>query len=181
MQSSINVTLTVATGGKVLTFPLGASHLESIVGGFGSDSPELVELYVIASQHPSYSVRRSVVNRDCLPADAALAMANDPCASVRTQLARTEVFRQVASEEMVLQLIASDPEVAEAVAGYVERYENVDVNVLCDALFKHPDPVVRSALASNSGTPVRWVRKLVNDPMPDVAAVAAHEIKNRRC
>jgi hypothetical protein len=124
-------------------------------------------------------VRRSVAGSDNLPVEAALGLAEDPCASVRTQVASNDVFRQAAPEELVLRLIDSDPEVAESIANYVERYENADANVLCEALARHPDVVVRRTLASNSGTPVKWVRKLTNDPAHDVASAARQQLASR--
>ena len=179
MHTKIDLTLTVTTATGTQTFTLGAAHFEAIVGTWQADNSSLAELFGIAAAHPSYSVRRSVAGSDHLPVEAALALAEDPCASVRSQVASNDLFRQAAPEELVLRLIDSDPEVAEAIANYVERFENADVNALCEALARHPDVVVRRTIASNGGTPVKWVRKLTSDPVPDVAGAARQQMSSR--
>ena len=179
MAAETTFTLTITSAGEPQTFTLGARHVESIVSGYGTDTPEFAGLFAAAAQHPALSVRRSAAGQDNLPADAVLALANDPCASVRVQIVGNRVFRQVATEAVVLALIESDPEVADAVANYVGQFENVDVNVLCEALSRHPDPSVRRTLANNSDCPVKWLRKFRTDPSKDVMDTAISELASR--
>jgi hypothetical protein len=179
MHTKFDLTLTVATAGGTESFAIDSSHLEFIVGGYRSDGAALSKLIGIAASHPSYAVRRAIAGSEQLPVDAAIALAEDPSMTVRLQLASNEVFRQAASEEVMLRFIASDPEVAEAVANYVEGYYNADVDDLCKTLASHLDVAVRRALAGNSGTPIRWVKKLTTDPVLDVANTAKRQLENR--
>jgi hypothetical protein len=178
MTPDIVFTLTVRVAGESQEFVLGTQQIEAVVGS-ASDTPEFAGLFSAAAQHPANSVRSIVASQDQLPGDAALELARDPSSNVRVRVAGSAVFRRFASEEAILKLIESDPEAAEAIAGYVERFENAEINTLCEALARHPDPTVRRALAWNSATPIKWVRKLRQDPTQDVAAGARSMMARR--
>ena len=178
MPAEIAFTLRVTVAGESQEFVLGTQQIDSLVS-CAEDTAEFAGLFSATAQHPANCVRLTVAGRDQLPGDAALALAHDPCANVRTQVARSRVFGRFATEAVVLKLIDSDPQVAEAIAGGIEQFENADVNTLCEALVRHPDPTVRRALAWNSGTPLKWVKKLRNDPAQDVAATALAMMASR--
>jgi hypothetical protein len=178
MSAEIVFTLTVTVAGESQEFVLGTQQIDSVVSS-ADDTAEFAGLFSAAAQHPANCVRMTVTGRDQLPGDAALALAHDPCANVRTQVVRNRVFGRFATEETVLKLIDSDPQVAEAIAGNIEQFENADVNTLCEVLMRHPDPTVRRALAWNSGTPLKWVKKLRTDSAQDVAATALSMMASR--
>ncbi len=176
--ATVTFTLTVSVAGESKEFVLSARQVESLVSG-ADDTPEFADLFSAAAQHSARNVRCAAAGQDQLPTDAALALASDPCADVRERVARNRAFYRIATDAAVLKLITSDPEIADAIAGNVEQFENADADALCEALSKHPDPTVRRTLAWNSGTPVKWLRKLRNDPAPEVAATAAQMMAQR--
>lgn len=178
MSADISFTLVVAVAGESQEFVLGTQQIDSVVSS-ADDIVEFAGLFSAAAQHPANCVRMTVAGRDQLPGDAALALAHDPCANVRTQVVRNRVFGRFATEETVLKVIDSDPQAAEAIANNIEQFENADVNTICEALVRHPDPTVRRALAWNSGTPLKWVKKLRSDPAQDVAATALSMMASR--
>ena len=108
-----------------------------------------------------------------------MALAKDPCATVRRLMVQSRMYLRMAGDEAVLALLESDPEVAEAVACAVSQFENADINVLCEALSQHPDPSVRGSLANNSATPMKWLRNLRADASKDVADAALETLTLR--
>lgn len=180
MTNEPEFTLTVTVGDESQDFALGAEAILSLMsGGMYVDRPEFAGALAAAAQHPAVSVRRAVAGRDHLPGDAAMALANDPCTSVRAELLRSAIFRRIAPESTVVALIASDPEVAMSVAELVAQFENADINVLCESLAAHPDPSVRRALVDAGGAPLKWLKKLRDDPAPDVAERALFQLVSR--
>lgn len=178
MPAEVVFTLMVKVAGESQEFALSTQQMESLISSAG-DSPEYAGLFSAAAQHSASSVRTIVASEELLPGDAALGLAQDPCAQVRAQLCRNRVFWRFASEETVLKLMGSDPLVADAIACNVEQFENADVNTLCDALVRHADPIVRRTLAWNSGTPLKWLKTLRADPMQEVAATASAMLTSR--
>ena len=179
MATETQFTLKITMGDESQDFFLGARPLESIISCALSDTPEFAGFFAAAAQHPASTVRRTVASQAQLPGDASLALANDPSASVRVQLVQNPSFRRLAPEAVVLGLVKSDSEVAAAVAGLVHGFENADIDVLCKAIAQHPDPVVRCALAWNSGTPLKWLKVLRGDPTREVADTALREMAGR--
>lgn len=179
MTMELKFTLTVTTGGESQDFVLGARHVEALVSTCYGDTAEFAGLFAAAAQHPSVAVRRSVAGMQHLPGDSAMALAKDTCATVRRLVVQNQMFLRMAGDEAVLALIASDPEVADAVACMVSQFENADSNVLCEALSQHPDPDVRRSLANNNATPMKWLRKLRTDASKDVADAALETLTMR--
>lgn len=179
MTMELKFTLTIKAGGESQEFVLGARHVEALVSTCYGDTAEFAGLFAAAAQHPSAAVRRSVASLQHLPGDAAMALARDPSAMVRRNVLQNQMFQRMAGDDTVLALIASDPEVAETVAFMVTQFENTDSNVLCEALLQHQDPDVRRALANNSATPMKWLRKLRTDASGDVADAALQALTMR--
>ena len=179
MADETTFTLRVTAGEQTQDFALGAKHVEGIVSGVLEDSGEFAGFFAAAAHHPAASVRRAAAAQDALPGDAALDLAGDPSTSVRAQTACNAMFRRTATQDMVLALIHSDPEVADAVAGSVSLFENADIDILCEAITRHPDPNVRRTLAWNSGTPVKWLKRLRQDSVRDVVDTATKELASR--
>lgn len=179
METDLKFTLSITNGGEVHDLELGARHIEVLVSIYSGDSAEYAGMFAAAARHPSVAVRRAVASLQNLPADAALALAKDPCASVRRFVIQSRMYLQMADDESVLALIGSDPEVAENVACSVSQFENADIDVLCEALSQHPDTEVRRALANNGATPMKWLRKLRGDGSKDVADTATETITQR--
>ncbi len=170
--------ITVTVAGKTQEFMLGTLPLQYVLGSI-PDIPCYAGLFSAAAHHPAAAVRNAVAGQDNLPGDAVLSLATDPSANVRARVVNSSIFRRAASEAMLLKLIAGDPEVAEAIAGNVEMFENADAGTLCAAIAAHPDPSVRLALASNHGTPVKWLKKLREDGARDVADCAQNMLASR--
>lgn len=172
MTTEVKFTLTISTGGESQEFVLGSRHVEALVSTSYGDTTAFAGLFAAAAQHPSASVRRAVAGMQHLPGDAAMALARDSCATVRRNVVQNRIFLRMAGDEVVLALIASDPEIAEAVSCLVSQFENADTDVLYETLSQHPDPDVRRALAYDSSTPMKWLRKLRNDAHREVADAA---------
>lgn len=170
--------LAVSVAGESQEFSLGALHLEYVLSIL-PDTADYAGFFGAAAQHQAGAVRRSAASREHLPGDAALQLATDPCSSVRIQAVTNRMFQRLASESTVLALIASDPDVAEAVANTMSMFENADLAVLCESLSRHPDPSVRRAVASNGATPTKWLRQLREDGSKDVAEMAMNELTSR--
>lgn len=180
MANAPEFKLTITVDGESQSFPLGAGLLENLVSSMSYvDSAEFAGVFSAAARHPAASLRKAVAGHDHLPGDVALDLANDPCASVRAQVPRSSMFRRVAPEAVILSLIESDPEVAVTIAELVPMFENADINVLCAALARHPDPLVRRTLAEYGGAPLSWLKQLCDDKMKDVADVARSQLKTR--
>jgi hypothetical protein len=171
--------LTITVGDESQDFVLGAREVQYIVSTAFLDAPESAGVFAAAAHHPAAAVRLAASSQEHLPGDAALELATDPCANVRVQVVRNALFRRVAPEAMILALIESDPEVAAAVAEVVAQFENTDINVLCGALARHPDPTVRRTLADNDATPLNWLKKLRDDAAKEVADVALAKLAVR--
>ena len=180
MTNGPEFTLTITVGDEAQDFALGTEALVSLFsGGVHADRAEFAGALAAAAHHPAASVRRAVAAHDHLPGDAAMTLATDPCASVRAELLRSAIFRRIAPEATIVALIESDPDVAMSVAELVAQFENADINVLCAALAAHPDPSVRRALADGGGAPLKWLKKLRDDPAPDVAGRALFQLVSR--
>lgn len=172
-------TLTITVGDESQGFVLGAVQVQSLLANGCMGSPEYAGVFAAAAHHPAAMVRLAAASQDLLPGDAALELATDPCAAVRDALVQNGIFRRVAPESMILALIESDPLVAETVAQCLALFENADINVLCDALRRHPDPTVRRALADNESTPLNWLKKLRGDTAKEVADAAREKLAVR--
>lgn len=179
MTNAPEFKLTITVGDYTQDFVLGAREVQYLVSSSLVDAPEFAGVFAAAAHHPAAVVRRAASAQENLPGDAALKLATDPCAAVRVQVVRNALFRRVAPEAMILALIESDPEVAEAVAEVVGQFENTDINVLCDALARHPDPTVRRTLADNDYTPLKWLKSLRDDRAKEVANVALAKLAVR--
>ncbi|MBI2717544.1 MAG: hypothetical protein HYX36_02120 [Rhizobiales bacterium] len=79
---------------------------------------------------------------------------------------------------MVLELVASDPAVAEEVAEYLHELEACDRAATESVLAAHPDPVVRAALARNREIAPSTLAALASNGDTGVAAIAASFLPN---
>ena len=179
MADETTFMLRVTTGEQTQDFLLSAKNIEAIISSALEDSAEFAGFYAAAAHHPAAGVRRAAAAQNSIPGDAVLDLADDPSTSVRVQAVCNTMFRRTASEGMVLALIESDPDVADAVAGSVSVFENADIDVICEAISRHPDPNVRRTLAWNSATPVKWLKRLRQDSTREVAETATKELASR--
>jgi hypothetical protein len=171
--------LTVTTNGESREFALGTRDIQAVVDVLPGNDPGFAGVFAAASVHPAAAVRASAARKECLPADAAMELANDPCATVRRAVVSSPFFRRLAKEEMILRMMEVDPEVAEAVADNLGRFEVANTDVLGEALLVHPDPNVRLRMAEGTCTSVKLLNKLCQDASPDVAIAARRVIQTR--
>lgn len=172
MTATYTFQLKVAADGEPQTIALGTALLETVIGALDGDDATNAGFFAAAAAHPSASVRERVAAKKCLPVDAALTLATDVSSSVRQAVLQHTGFRRVARERLIVEMMSTDPGVARAVAGMLNRFEMASISVLCDAVEAHPDPGVRLVAAQSENTPSTLLHKLCRDVMADVAAAA---------
>jgi hypothetical protein len=130
---------------------LGSSVLLNVIESLPGDEPSFAGVFAAASSHPAATVRLGVARKECLPADAVMELADDPCASVRRTVVSNACFQRFAMNPLILRMIASDSEVAAAIAENFGALQIVSANVVGEALLSHADTNVRVKLAECEG------------------------------
>jgi len=160
-------------------FALGLSELRDVIDVLPSAEPSFAGLFAAASSHAAASVRLSAARKESLPADAAMDLARDPCASVRRAVTSNAHFQRFAMDPLVLRMIASDPEVAAGVAENFGSLQIANADVVGEALLSHSDTSVRLKLAECQGTPIKLLNQLRQDSTREVAQAAHQTLLSR--
>jgi hypothetical protein len=156
-------------------YSLGIEAISSLTSNT-SDHLLNAELFSKLAAHPSANVRREVACKDKIDDATAMMLARDRDIGVLRNIARNDCFRKIASESDLRRLIElGDADLCGSIAGNVEGYDNCDSGVISELLVSYPDPSVRLSLAQNYGAPRRILKKLLNDPDPDVRIAALRD------
>ena len=164
-------------GAAVLTQPLSYNAAASIISD-ARDSADNAELFRLAAEHPATDVRENVAYKENLDDGTVEMLAADSCPSVIRSLVSRSAFKRWVPQSRLIEIIKSDPDAAESVAGSVSEYENVDGNALAKFLAGMPDPQIRCTLAGNYSCPKTIAKMLLSDPDPAVRAAAEERISN---
>lgn len=147
MSEKLAFTLVVAIDNETQSFDLGLREVQSLIDALPGNEPSFAGVFAAASSHPAAPVRISAARKECLPADSEMELASDPCASVRRGIVSNVFFQRFAMNPLVLRMIASDPEVAAAVAENFNALQIASLEVVGEALLNHRDTSVRLRLA----------------------------------
>lgn len=158
-------------GKQKLSIEIGYEDLAWMVSNL-PDSADFEEIYSVLATHPSASVREIVAGKDKLNEETVNTLAADPDALVIRALVRSDAARDTLTTEQLVSMIKRDIDTAENIGGYVEGYNNADVDTVVEVLLKHPDPKVRNAIAYNSSSPKKALKSLLKDADPKVRASA---------
>lgn len=118
-------------------------------------------MFELAATHPSEVVRENVAYKDNINQETWEILAADTSLNVLRRLVNSESCKRNASQEQLESWIKLDVELAKNIAGYLDRYENADIDELAKVLCEHPDPSVVAELASNSDTPKKLLKLLL--------------------
>jgi hypothetical protein len=179
MSNKLAFTLRVAIDDETQEFVLGSTDIRNVLDALPGNEPSFAGLYAAASSHAAASVRASAARKECLPADSAMELASDPCATVRREVVSNALFLRFAMDPLVLRMIASDPEVAEAIAENFSALQIANADAVGESLLNHPDPNVRLRLAEGTSTPINLLNKLRHDPAREVAHAAHQTLRAR--
>lgn len=164
-------------GVKIYEAPVSYDALSSFASN-ALDCESNEEFFAALSQHPSSSVREQVAYKDKLNEDTVMALAGDSSISVLRNLVRSSGFRRYATEDLVLELIDRDVEIACTIAQNFESFENVDRQKVIDQLISSNDPAVVAAVAGNYSSPKKTLKELLKHPDPYVAEEAKRVMDN---
>ena len=178
MAKDLVFRLVISEAGKE-TYSANLSYeaVSNIVSNY-SDNIESNNFFVLAAQHAASTVRENVAYKDNLSSDVVKVLSQDSSIAVLRNLARSNAFRENATQDLLERLIKLDTEIAQTVAGSVESFEQADVNKLATLLAAHSDPSVLASLAQNYSTPKKVLKTLVNHPDPYVAREAKARLED---
>lgn len=179
MSNKLKFRLVVAINDETQEFDLGTAEIQSVVEALPGNEPSFSGLFAAASSHPAAPVRISAAMKECLPADSAMELAGDPCATVRRAVVSNACFQRFALNPLVLRMIASDPEVAAELAANLSSLQIANADVIGEAILSHPDPSVRIRLAESSNTPINLLNQLRHDSVREVARAAHTALRSR--
>jgi hypothetical protein len=165
-------------GSCVLEAPLGHGLME-VIANKVSDHPSQIPLLDLLAKHPAAQVRRAVASRDCLSPDTVEELSKDADPDVKRELLRSSAFHRWVSTETLLSMLSTDSGASVAIVDYLDGLDLVDQETICNWLFSHPDPAVRSALAEGYRTPARTLKRLVDDDDHEVGLVAQQRLNER--
>jgi hypothetical protein len=179
MSNKLTFRLVKAINDETQEFDLGTAEIQSVVEALPGNEPSFAGLFAAASSHPKATVRISAASKECLPADSAMELASDPCATVRRTVVSNAFFQRFAMDSLVLRMIASDPEVAAEIAENLSALQITNADVVGESSLSHPDPSVRLKLAEGSNTPISLLNQLRHDSVREVAHAAHTALRSR--
>lgn len=165
----------VIEGETKIEIELGYEDVYSVASNL-PDAEDFAAVYAVLAAHPSISVRECVAGKDKLDDSTVNLLADDADISVIRALVRSDKARECLGADKLIEMIKRDVDTAESIAAYVDRYENASADLLAEALFKHPDPRVRNALAGNYSTPKKILKNLLKDQDARVRASAKQSL-----
>jgi len=115
-----------------------------------------------AAKHPSAEVRKCVADRRQIEEETCLELIQDSSIEVLSNIVQNDVFREMATIDILELLINKDTSIAALVARDVHRFTLVKTQKLAEIISAHKDFSVVLALAENSRAPKNVLRGLVN-------------------
>ena len=156
-------------------FLIGSHAIESLVGS-ARDHVANTKMFVALAKHPSSSVRQAVAYKDKINPETAMALSNDSDLEVVRTIARNEIFKKIASEQVLKRLLEiGDRILSDTIATNLKYYENCDYDPIVEIILASKDPAIRLSIAENYDTPKRVLKKMANDPDPDVRNATTRE------
>ena len=161
MSKNLVYKILISDGNKELfSSELSFSEVQEFISS-ADDSLQNEKLFELASSHPSEFVRENVAYKDNINQETYKILSEDTSPNVLRRLISTDACKRNATQEQLEGWIKLDPELARNIAGYIDRYENVDIDELAKILCDHPDPSVVAEVANNSDTPKKLLKTLL--------------------
>jgi hypothetical protein len=177
MSKNLIYKITVSDGKKeVYSSNLSFNEVQDFISS-ADDTYLNQELFQIASEHPSDVVRENVAYKDSINQETYDNLAVDESLNVLRRLVGTEGCRRYASQEQLEGWIKLDPELARNIANSFDRYDEIDLDAISKLLCNHSDPSVVAEIASNSGTPKKYLKTLLKHSDSRVVANAKRSLE----
>lgn len=178
MASKLTFKLVVEEdGNEVFSKPLSYEAVSNIVSNY-EDEEGSNEFFTLAAKHPASSVRENVAYKDKISPEIMSILIKDSSIAVLRNIVRTESFKENAGPEDIERLIKLDVEIAQAIAGDIDSYQQADASKLCSLILALDDPSILAALAGNYNAPKKILKELVNHPDPHVANEAKRRLED---
>jgi len=153
---------------------VGYDLLTSVLSCLRSEGADSAFLELLAT-HPSVSVKEAVAGMDHLSGKACGTLFACGERPVIRELLGNQSAASFFTKDQLLELVRKS-DLACVVADNLGTLVNADDDI-ARMLASHEDPGVRCAVATNAGTPRKWVNTLLADQDPDVASMAARNLK----
>lgn len=157
---------------------LSYESVENIVSNY-QDSEENNDFFALVAKHAASSVRDNLAYKDNLSAEVFEILSKDNSIAMHRNLARSNSFKENATQELLERLIQLDTEIAQSIAGNVESFEQAEINKLATLLAAHSDPSVVANLAENYSAPKKVLKTLLNHSDSSVASKAKNTLENQ--
>lgn len=168
----------VAINGEEEIFSEALSYeLLATLVSYYPDTAKSQALFRLAAKHPSAEVRSQVASKNKIDEDTCHELIDDDAISVLKNMVSNTIFKEMATIEILKKYIATDRELAEAIAYDLESYKLVDILNLAEFIAANKDPSVVSTLANNRRAPKKVLRDLLNYPDPLVSERASDNLK----
>jgi hypothetical protein len=152
----------IITDGKkeVYTSELSFNEIQDLISS-ADDNLANEKLFELAAAHPSEVVRENVAYKDNINQSTWEILSEDTSINVLRRLVNSDACKRNASQKQLEAWIKLDAEIARNIAGYLDRYEEADIDQLAKVLSEHQDPSVVAEIASNSDTPKKLLKLLL--------------------
>lgn len=160
----------------VLETPIPFEVMES-VASMWPDSENYTELFELLAEHPCHLVRSSICSKSSLSENTVNKLVKDTSLDVLRYIVDNDVFRSIANEETVLDLIGKDQQIAYSLANSFGFLKNINAPTIAERLMQSKDPAILTTLADNGDTPRRALQVLAKHPDPRVACRAKDTLK----
>ncbi|MDH6302637.1 Mg/Co/Ni transporter MgtE [Polynucleobacter sphagniphilus] len=161
MSKSLVYKVSISDGKKELySSELSFNEIQDLISS-ADDNLANEKLFEIAATHPSEVVRENVAYKDNINQETWEILSEDTSVNVLRRLVNSDSCKRNASQKQLEAWIKLDVEIAKNIAGYLDRYEEADIDQLAKVLSEHSDPSVVSEVASNSDTPKKLLKLLL--------------------
>jgi len=142
------------------------------------DTEAFQSLYDHAATHQSAIVREYVAGKDNLSKNSVDILSADKSINVLRALVRSAAFKKHACDEILVNLILLDIEIARSIADYYEEFKMTDSDRILNALLQINEPAVMTNLINNYSTPKKVLKELANYPDSFVATAAKERLSS---
>lgn len=177
MSKNLVYKISISDGKKeVYSSELSFSEVQDLISS-ADDSLQNEKLFELAASHPSEVVRENVAYKDNINQETWEILSEDTSVNVLRRLVNSDACKRNASQKQLEAWIKLDVEIAKNIAGYLDRYEEADIDQLARVLSEHQDTSVIAEIANNSDTPKRILKLLLKHRDPRVASNAKRSLE----
>jgi len=177
MSRNLTYKISISDGKKDLfSSELSFNEVQEFISS-ADDSLQNEKLFELAASHMSELVREYVAYKDNINYETYKILSEDKSPNVLRRLISTDACKRNATQEQLENWIKLDPELARNIAGYIDRYENSDIDELAKVLCEHSDPSVVAEAANNSDTPKKLLKLLLKHSDSRVVANAKRSLE----